>query len=178
MEHKSPIILLLKHRPHKLELKTDLDIAGRRKSNVDNSCFPYEISANRLDRPLVLVVDDHETQRELFRLLADHLPFDFHAVASGADAIESIHTFQFAAILMDISMPGMDGYECTKKIREMEAPFGRHTPIIAVTARVMPKDREECIAAGLDDFLAKPFTLIQLREKLRKWASYPAEEKS
>jgi CheY-like chemotaxis protein len=60
----------------------------------------------------------------------------------------------------------------------MEAPYGRHTPIIAVTARVMPKDREECIAAGLDDFLAKPFTLIQLREKLRKWASYPAEEKS
>ena len=120
-------------------------------------------------KPLVLVVDDHESQRELFKILAKRLHITVHVVASGAEALEAAETYQFDAILMDIMMPKMNGLECTNKIRELENKTDRHTPIIAVTACVMKGDREKCLEAGMDDYLSKPFTLEQFREKLNEW---------
>ncbi len=118
---------------------------------------------------LILVVDDHETQRILFKVLAERLGIAVHVVASGAEALEAVETYQFDAILMDVRMPGMDGLDCTKKIREMEKQTGRHTPIIASTACCFPSDQALCAEAGMDDFLGKPFTLEQLKDKLNKW---------
>jgi CheY-like chemotaxis protein len=74
----------------------------------------------------------------------------------------------FDLILMDCSMPEMDGYEATAHIRLAEQALGRRTPLIAMTANT---DRrcEKCLAAGMDDYLAKPITLVELRHKLEKW---------
>jgi CheY-like chemotaxis protein len=74
---------------------------------------------------------------------------------------------------MDVQMPVMDGFEATARIRATEAP--RHTPIIAVTAGAMPGDRERCLAAGMDDYLAKPLTVELLDAALRRWIPGPEE---
>lgn len=119
--------------------------------------------------PLVLVVDDHASQQQLFKLLAERVGITAHVVGNGEEALESVETYQFDAILMDVMMPKMDGLECTRKIRELEKNTDRHVPIIGVTACVMPGDREKCLASGMDDYLAKPFTLDEFAEKLEKW---------
>jgi CheY-like chemotaxis protein len=83
-------------------------------------------------------------------------------VADGAKAVQAFVPGKYSVILMDIAMPVMDGLEATAKIREVEAAVKGHVPIIAFTANVMPGDRERCLAAGMDDFLAKPFKRAEL----------------
>ena len=82
---------------------------------------------------------------------------------------------RFDLILMDCQMPEMDGFTATATIRQQEgdAADHRHVPIIALTANAMEGDRARCLAAGMDDYLAKPFTLAQLSEMLTKWAPIP-----
>jgi CheY-like chemotaxis protein len=78
---------------------------------------------------------------------------------------------------MDCQMPEMDGYEATAAIRAFERERGRHTPIIALTANAMQGDRERCLAAGMDDFVAKPVTDAALRAALERWLG-PAHERA
>ncbi len=92
-----------------------------------------------------------------------------HRVEYAVDGREAVKAFspgKSSAILMDMSMPVMDGLEATRNIREFEATAGCHVPIIAFTANVMPGDREQCLAAGMDDFLSKPFKRDDLSEIL------------
>ena len=72
-------------------------------------------------------------------------------------------------VFMDCQMPTVDGFEATKLIREDEHSTGRHVPIIAMTANAFKEDRDACIAAGMDDYLAKPVRLKNLKEMFRKW---------
>ena len=72
-------------------------------------------------------------------------------------------------VLMDIMMPIMDGIVATQKIREIESMGDRHIPIVAVTANALAGDRENCLAAGVDDYIAKPFTTEMLIRKMRNW---------
>ena len=72
-------------------------------------------------------------------------------------------------VLMDGQMPGMDGYEATRAVRAMESG-ARHTPIIALTASAMSEDRDRCLEAGMDDFIAKPVTPEHLESVLDRWA--------
>lgn len=68
-------------------------------------------------------------------------------------------------------MPRADGLECTRLIRDMERDVGRRTPIIAVTARAMSHEREQCFEGGMDDFLTKPYTMDELRKVVFKWTA-------
>lgn len=120
-------------------------------------------------RPLVLIVDDHPAQRKLFKLLVDNLGINADIVASCDDAVQALSMRRYDLILMDWQMPEVDGLACTGIIREKERASTARTPIVAVTAHVLPGDREACLRAGMDDYLGKPFTVKELRSMIDRW---------
>lgn len=121
-------------------------------------------------KPLVLVVDDDPLHRRLIELLADQLYISAHMASSCAEAIDVLSTFVFDVILMDIRMPEMDGHDCTKHIHGLSEKF-QSIPIIAVTANDTFANHQKCSEVGMHDFLRKPFTVDELRDKIFYWAS-------
>ena len=122
----------------------------------------------------LLLVEDNAVNREVALINLRALGFATEAVASGRAALAAVRRKSYALIFMDCQMPEMDGFEATAHIRAFEAsPEGgggaRHVPIIALTANAMVGDRERCIAAGMDDYVRKPFTREDLEAVLRRW---------
>lgn len=120
---------------------------------------------------IILVIEDNINQQNIFRLLLPKFGFDFLIVESGQAAIDSVACCSpcFAAIIMDLKLPDMNGIDCTRQLRQFEKTKLNKTPIIAVTAQAMPGDRERCLSAGMVDYLAKPFTVDELRRILLRW---------
>lgn len=106
----------------------------------------------------VLIVDDYEPNVLVVSSLLDQLEVSYDVAHTGMEALRKAMATEFEVILMDVQMPGMDGYECTRRIREMEQEKGfDRVPIIAMTAHVRAVDRSACLEAGMSDFIAKPF---------------------
>lgn len=116
----------------------------------------------------ILVVEDSKPQSELIKILCEKFGFNCHCVATAEDALEALTAVKFSAVLLDIGMPKMNGFECCKIIREREQIQGRdRIPVIAITASsVDERFRYACTEAGIDDFLAKPFEAESLRKIL------------
>jgi CheY-like chemotaxis protein len=96
-------------------------------------------------------------------------------VNNGKEALEAFTQASFDLILMDCHMPEMDGFEATRKIRETEKQSNMvRIPVVALTANAMQQDREECLNAGMDDHLSKPYTRLQIRATLERWLSQKA----
>lgn len=122
----------------------------------------------------LLSVEDNPSQQYVLKQLCESFDYEVHFVTSGEDAIGALASTQYAAVLMDITLPGIDGFECTSRIREQERlTVSRRTPIIAVTARAFDQDRKACYDAGMDDYLCKPFKPDSLRRMLLKWVYQP-----
>jgi CheY-like chemotaxis protein len=102
--------------------------------------------------------------------MLENLGFHVDVVADGAQAVRAASSSSYRAILMDGQMPVLDGYEATSEIRRL-SQGSRRTPIIAVTGSAMKSDQLRCLAAGMDDYLAKPLNLNALSEMLKRWAS-------
>jgi signal transduction histidine kinase/ActR/RegA family two-component response regulator/HPt (histidine-containing phosphotransfer) domain-containing protein len=118
-------------------------------------------------RMRVLVVDDFEPNR---MVIATRLRMAGHHAAEAADGQEAVNAVAhqaFDLVLMDVGMPGMDGLSATQRIRAMS---GRRTPIAALTAAALPGDREQCLAAGMDDYLTKPLHPAELLRVLARFA--------
>jgi signal transduction histidine kinase/ActR/RegA family two-component response regulator len=126
----------------------------------------------------MLLVEDNELNALLASRLMSELGFEVVTAANGAIAVDTAERQEFNVILMDCQMPVMDGYDATRAIRRIEAATQRRTPVIAITAYALKGDREKCLAAGMDDFLAKPYTLGELRPKLRRWVHSASEARS
>jgi CheY-like chemotaxis protein/HPt (histidine-containing phosphotransfer) domain-containing protein len=122
---------------------------------------------------IILVVDDHEVNRMMLRLQARAAGLPIEACNDGAAAVARVAAGGVRLVLMDCQMPVMDGYEATRAIRQAEAGATRHLPIIAVTAHALAENRQRCLDAGMDDFLAKPLTQEQLLAVLRRWLRDP-----
>ncbi len=119
-------------------------------------------AASGQTQPLILLVDDNDTINAIY---ADYLQQRNYRVAmarNGTEALQAVHTLQPAVILLDVQMPGMDGLEVTRRLRADSDTVVAVTPIIALTALVMPGDRERCLAAGTNDYLSKPVNFPQL----------------
>jgi len=115
---------------------------------------------------LVLVVDDDKISRTIAGLLLNQLGFSVDFASNGAEAVAAYEPDKYAAILMDMQMPVMDGIEAARKIRQIEPSMGGCVPIMALTANVLPEDRQRCLDAGMTDVLTKPYKKEKLEEKL------------
>ena len=116
----------------------------------------------------LLLVDDNATNRDVARALLERLGFGVDEAANGIEALEALERRSYALIFMDVQMPEVDGLEATRRIRSMKG-LAAGLPIVAMTARAMTGDREACLQAGMDDYLAKPLSMAALAEVLAKW---------
>ncbi len=119
----------------------------------------------------ILIAEDNTTNRLIAIKLLEKLGYRSDAVADGREAVEAVKSGAYDLVLMDCQMPDLDGYQATAMIREEERRENqnRHIPIIALTAHALAGDREKCIEAGMDDFIAKPVEPDQLAVTLSAW---------
>ena len=118
----------------------------------------------------VLLVEDNSVNQLVALGQLRKLGHECVVAASGADALAALPDGRFDVVLMDCSMPDMDGYETTRRMRAMEGGV-RSVPIIAITAHALPGEREKCLAAGMNDYLAKPVSTEQLGAMIKLWTS-------
>jgi CheY-like chemotaxis protein len=119
----------------------------------------------------VLVAEDSAINRRLSQLLLEMIGCTATCVSTGFHVVEAFQGGDVDLVLMDISMPGLDGFEATARIREIEHARGgrRHVPIVGVTAFALPSDRNHCIRRGMDDCLIKPLRKEMLIDTLGRW---------
>jgi PAS domain S-box-containing protein len=129
-----------------------------------------------LDRPIrALVVEDNAVNRELLTTLLIPFGIEIETACDGAEAVEAVGRGRYDVILMDMQMPVMDGLTATRRIRALADRDRARTPIIAMTANVLPEQVARCREAGMDDHLGKPINLPLLLQALDRWTT-PAEE--
>ncbi len=117
--------------------------------------------------PLILIVEDNPSERFVLKQLLEKFDFDSHIVSNGAGALKAIANNKYSCILMDITLPEMDGFECTRRIRQTEN--GTHVPIVALTCRDDQASKQTAGDVGMDDYLSKPFEAEQLRKILLRY---------
>jgi signal transduction histidine kinase/CheY-like chemotaxis protein len=123
----------------------------------------------RADGAAVLVVEDTPVNQTIIRIGLERMGYRVDTASNGAEAIQKFEDGDYAVVLMDCHMPGMDGYTAATAIRDYEARMGRRRmPIIAVTAAVTGEEQARCRAAGMDDYLSKPFSMQGLDAMLRR----------
>jgi two-component system sensor histidine kinase/response regulator len=117
----------------------------------------------------ILLVDDNVVNQKLTSLQLQRLGYGVDIAGDGREALEMLARRSYALVLMDCNMPVMDGYEATRAIRAKEQATGGHIPIIAVTANALSGDKERCLDAGMDAYLAKPVKLQALQQAVEHW---------
>jgi CheY-like chemotaxis protein len=120
----------------------------------------------------ILLAEDNTVNQKLALRLLERMGYRADVVANGLEVLEALQRQRYDVILMDVQMPDMDGLEASRAIHESR-PAGEHPRIVAVTANAMQGDREECLAAGMDDYLTKPIQIKALQEALERvglWA--------
>jgi two-component system, sensor histidine kinase len=148
---------------------------GASDSSGGGSGDPGEAAARRLARHgrRLLVVDDRAVNRSVALALLRELGFESEAAESGEEALTLLAERSFDAVLLDCEMPGLDGYETCVRLRQQEKAAAR-VPVIAITAHTSAEEKEKCRAAGMDDYLAKPFRTSELAAMLDRWLGIEA----
>ena len=118
---------------------------------------------------MILVAEDNEINQLVVEQTLLGQKYEYKIVENGRLAVEGFKSLSPDLIIMDVSMPEMNGYDATKAIRELEEKMGGHVPIIGVTAHALKGDRENCIEAGMDDYMAKPINPTKLEVLIAKW---------
>ncbi len=162
-----------------IEVESEVEVGSRFSFEVGFSPARAAVGSRRDRRPVarapaeglrILVVDDNSVNRLLALTQVEVLGYGVEAVEGGQQALEMLERESFDAILMDCQMPGLDGYETTRRIRRLET-VAPQPVIVALTAHAMVGERERCLEAGMDDYVAKPYEVELLAEKLAYWLS-------
>ncbi|MBV9266453.1 MAG: response regulator [Acidobacteriaceae bacterium] len=119
--------------------------------------------------PRILMAEDNVINQRVGKLILQRAGFTVDLVSDGNEALEAHRSNPYDVILMDCQMPTMDGFEASRSIRDLDIP---QPAIIAVTANALVGEREKCLAAGMNDYLSKPFQAEQLVSLVRKWAEF------
>ncbi|TIT65675.1 MAG: response regulator [Mesorhizobium sp.] len=119
----------------------------------------------------ILIAEDNDVNQMVFGQILNGLGLSYRIAGNGRTAVEMYRSLHPRLVLMDVSMPEMNGYEATRAIRAIEAASGGHIPIIGVTAHALKGDRDKCIEAGMDDYLPKPVSPDRLGAKIGTWLS-------
>jgi CheY-like chemotaxis protein len=123
----------------------------------------------------ILVVEDNLINQQVALGILQIQGYSVSVANNGREALDALAQGAFDLILMDCHMPEMDGFEATMEIRKREqSSGGRRVPIVALTANAMAQDREECLNVGMDDHLAKPFSMQTMQDMLDRWMPQPA----
>ena len=118
----------------------------------------------------ILLVEDNEVNREVISLQVHMLGYGVEVAENGAEGLEKWQSNSFDLILLDCHMPVMDGFQMTRHLRRKEQENGGdRTPIVAITANALKGEAEHCLSFGMDDYLAKPVELVNLKQTLEKW---------
>ncbi len=136
----------------------------------EGECATSAVSAGRLfgDRRVrVLLAEDNPVNQQVALALLERWGVEVRAVTDGRQALEALEEESFDLVLMDVQMPGMDGLEATRRIRER--PEWAEMPVVALTAHALSEERDRCLEAGMNDFLSKPFRAEALRDLLLRW---------
>jgi len=118
----------------------------------------------------LLLVEDNAVNRELIRTMLEPFSIDVETANDGVAGVEAMRQGHYDLVLMDVQMPVMDGLTATREIRAMEGARGAATPIVAMTANVLPEQIATCLAAGMDDHLGKPINPTKLLETVARWS--------
>jgi CheY-like chemotaxis protein len=127
--------------------------------------------------PVVLVAEDSQVNQIVATRALERCGCRVRTVSNGREALAALGEEHYDAVLMDCQMPEMDGYSATAEFRRQENG-GPRTPVIAMTAHARPGDRELCVAAGMDDYIAKPMRHAELLETLQRWIASEGETRS
>ncbi|RUX06515.1 response regulator [Mesorhizobium sp. M8A.F.Ca.ET.059.01.1.1] len=119
----------------------------------------------------ILIAEDNDVNQMVFGQILNGLGLSYRIAGNGRTAVEMYRSLHPRLVLMDVSMPEMNGYEATRAIRAIEASSGGHIPIIGATAHALKGDRDKCIEAGMDDYLPKPVSPDRLGAKIGTWLS-------
>lgn len=118
----------------------------------------------------ILVVEDNPVNQKVIRIILERGGYQYEVAVDGQEAIQKYRTNIYDLVLMDCQMPNLDGLSASAKIRELETSTKKERcPIVAMTANTMKGDQERCLAAGMDDFLAKPFKSHDLVKVINRW---------
>jgi CheY-like chemotaxis protein len=156
----------------------ELTLAGREAKERVVVSAPVEPDSATADlvnlRYRVLVAEDNVVNQRVAASILRKYGCRMDVAANGREAVDLWEKLPYDLVLMDCQMPEMDGYEATAEIRRREGG-ARRTPIVAMTANAMQGDREDCLAAGMDDYVAKPVSQQQLRNVLLRLGARAAE---
>lgn len=123
----------------------------------------------------VLLAEDNKVNQDVARAMLASFGCSVQVAVNGREALDALQSSDFDIVLMDCQMPVMDGYEATLAIRANESTGSLgHIPIVAVTANVRSEDRDKCLAAGMDDFLSKPYTIEKLQRTVERYTQRAA----
>ncbi len=167
-EHERNEIIKEENNDNKIainETPKNGESTSRVSEEVNSADF---IEEPRSDVKRILLVEDNPISQKVELKLLKESGYNVEAVSNGFDAIEAVKTGSFNLVLMDVEMAEMDGLESTRRIRTLEPPIGK-VPIIAVTAHSSMKDREKCLASGMDDYIAKPININFMKMTIDHW---------
>lgn len=127
---------------------------------------------------MILIAEDNEINQMVIEYTLLDAGYEFMVVENGKLAVQQFQSIRPELILMDVSMPEMNGMEATAAIRELERETGGHVTIVALTAHALHGDREKFIAAGMDDYMPKPISPRVLIEKLAQWLNASSRQEN
>jgi CheY-like chemotaxis protein len=126
--------------------------------------------AKRTNRGKLLLAEDNAVNQQVALAILKIEGYQVTVAKNGIEAVDAYSKSEFDLVLMDCHMPEMDGFEATRNIRQVQKQSSlKRIPIIALTANAMQQDRDECLNAGMDDHLSKPYTRLQMRAMLDRW---------